>query len=96
MPSKYRVTFVDGAGQIVEYHVDGFRIPDMIRAAIEYMDVRANDCTIEEFEVRLAEANRFATFVVNETLDEFGEFCDPRGNLSELRHKWRMSEASAA
>lgn len=94
MPSTYRVTYMTDNHRMVDYKVEGLRIHEMVSAAIKFMDVRADDCEFEEFERRLAEANRFATFCVNETLDEFGEFCDPRGGFGELRDRWRLSEAA--
>lgn len=95
MPSKYQVTYVNGDGRIVDYDVDGVRIHEMVAAAMEFMDVRGDDCDADEFMRRYDEANRFATFCVTETLDEFGEFCDPRGGFTELRNRWRQSEAPA-
>lgn len=95
MPSNYRVSYMGDNGRMIDYMVEGMRIHEMVSAAIRFMDIRAEDCTPEEFTARYEEANRFATFCVNETLDEFGEFCDPRGGFSDLRIRWRKSEAEA-
>lgn len=93
MPRTYQVTYVNGAGKIVDYDVDGMRIHEMVAAAMAFMDVRADDCDADDFMRRYDEANRFATFCVSETLDEFGEFCDPRGGFRDLLERWRKSEA---
>lgn len=92
MPTQFERSFVTN-GEVARYMVDGISVGEMARAAIGFVNVRAEDhAEFEGFREAQDRASRFADFCISETVDETGEWCDPTRSFRDFWERFVTSD----